>query len=118
MFSFNGVNGPELKRTLYVSSSSPSGSTASEVAVYYFRLVYSFSIQVHFSLSFFDSNNSRIWIIFDPVTTNFDLDSVKMNHRVKYLGQRSFDSKVIAYTYTDTMGMTDPPGALKCSINI
>jgi len=31
-----------------------------------------------------------------------DLDSVKLNHHAKYLGQRSFSSKVIVRTYRHT----------------
>ena len=41
---------------------------------------------------------------FPPVTLTFDsdLDSAKMNQRAKYLGQTSFSSKIIAWTYRHT----------------
>jgi len=36
----------------------------------------------------------------------FDLDRVKVNHRAKYLGQRSFRLKVIVRTHTQTQTHT------------
>jgi len=34
------------------------------------------------------------------LTTELDLDMIKLNHRAKYLGQRSFHSKVVDRTHT------------------
>jgi len=36
------------------------------------------------------------------VTDEFDLDTVKMNHCAKYLGQRSFHAKASDPTHTHT----------------
>jgi len=43
------------------------------------------------------------------------IDRVKINQRVRYLGQRSFNSKVIVPTHTHT-GLILLPGPLKRSI--
>jgi len=38
----------------------------------------------------------RLW----PMTLTFDLDSVKVNQRVKYIGKRSFHSKLVSWSLT------------------
>jgi len=45
------------------------------------------------------------------LTFECDLDMVKPNHRIKYLGQRSFRSKVIVRTDTHTRpsAVSGPP---------
>jgi len=56
-----------------------------------------------------------------PITLNFelDLDRVKANMRAKYLGQRSFTSKVIVRTQTDTLiGPIALSGPLQWSVQI
>jgi len=54
------------------------------------------------------------------LTHKRDLDLVEMNHRVEYLGQRSFRSKVrkvIVRTHTDTHTAADrSTGPLKWSL--
>ena len=51
------------------------------------------------------------------VTFEYDLDRVKVNQHAKYLGQRSFSSKVDVYSRTDVhAGPTALPGPLNCSV--
>jgi len=54
------------------------------------------SLQDHFSNIFLRGTE------FSPMTLTFKLDlhGVKVNHCAKYLGQRSFSSKVISQTHT------------------
>jgi len=40
------------------------------------------------------------------LTLELDLDSVKLNHRVTYRGQRSFRSQVIDWTHRKTRTLT------------
>ena len=37
------------------------------------------------------------------LTLGLDVDRVKLNQRTKYLGQRSFSSKVVERTFTDSI---------------